>query len=243
MVQQDSRRPPRSRAGWIAVLCVAAAALAGIVFFSAWVVGGRVQSGSFGERLLPAEDQGAQAGDDQPVDDAAASVMHQIPVEQLDQLRPLGWNVAQLSGYGLEPQQAETQLVDGVRTVDVELSNGDSVVEVAETRAEEEGAELTPLRDLAARSVDLEEAEHQEIELSTGDEGDLYRVEDSAERTVTVGTSYAHYVITSDMDEVPTADLAAWVLVTDRSRLQVLPTEEAGVLDRIGQGLREIFSW
>ena len=222
---------------------MAAAALAGIVFFSAWIVGGRVQAGSLGERLLPAEDQGAQAGGGQPTDDAAAPLAHRIPVDQLDQLRPLGWNVAQLSGYGLEPQQAETQLVDGVRTVDVELSNGDSVVEVAETRAEEEGAELTPLRDLAARSVDLEEAEHQAIELSTGDEGDLYRVEDSAERTVTVGTSYAHYVITSDMDEVPAADLAAWVLVTDRSRLQVLPTEEAGVLDRIGQGLREIFSW
>lgn len=224
------------------MLCVAAAALAGIVLFSAWIVGGRVQTGSFDEKLLQEEGQGAQVGG-QAAEEPSSSGMHQIPLDQLNQLSPLRWNVAHLSGYGLEPRQAETQLADGVRTVEVKLSNGEGVVEVAETRAEEEGVELTPLRDLVARTVDLETAEHREIELSTGDAGELYGTEDSRTRTVAVGTSYAHYVITSDMAEVPAADLAAWVLVTDRSRLQVLPSEESGGLDRIERGLREMFSW
>ena len=244
MVQQDSRRPPRSRAGWVVLLCLATATLAGIVLFAAaWIVGGRVQAGSLTERILPADEQRIQGDGGRGSEGSAAPVLHELPVDQLSQLKPLGWNVAHLSGYGLEPQQVETELADGLRTVEVRLSNGQSVVEVAETRPEEESAELAPLQEQISQAVDLGAAEQEEIEVSTGDTGDLYRTEGSEEWTVAVETDYARYVITSDMTEASAEEIAAWVLVTDRSRLQIMPSEETGGLDRIERGLREILSW
>lgn len=212
------------------MLCLLCAVAVGLVLFAAaWVVGSRsVVPPQQGSVLPPEGDSGS---------------VHEIPVEQLSELKPLGWSVAHLSGYGLRPLHAETEIGGGARTVQVRLSDGESFVEVAETRAEQEDAELEPLAERVGEVVDLETAEHQEIQLSTGDTGEVFRPGPDGQWTAAVETSYAQYIITSDMAEVPPSQLAAWVLVTDRSRLQILPAEEPGGLDRIERGLQEIFGW
>ncbi len=234
MVQHMTDRPVRPRAGWIVVLSLLTAVAAGIVLFAAaWVLGGRSASLPQAESVLPPEGEGAEDG----------SSSHEIPVDQLSQLKPLGWNVAHLQGYGLQPHHVETGVADGVRTVQVRLSDGDSFVDIAETRAEEEGAELSPLEERVTGALDFDPSEHREIQLSTGDTGEVFLSEEAERWTAAVETSYAQYVITSDMTEVPPGQLAAWVLVTDRSRLQIQPSEEPGGFDRIERGFQELFSW
>lgn len=254
------------------VLCLLLTAAAGVVLFvAAWVIGGRSGSSApLADSVLPPEEEMLSAEESlshppgysgvEPVvgaqEDFVAEegpailpgaidsfAIHQIPVEQLSLLKPLGWNVAHLQGYGLQPRYAETGIIDDVRTVQVQLSDGENFVNVSETRSEGEGIELAPLEEKLANVLDVEAVEHQQIQLSTGDVGDVFFSDEGEQWTAAVETGNAQYVITSDMTEVSASQLTAWVLVTDRSRLQTLPTEEPGGLERIERGLQEIFDW
>lgn len=258
------------RLGWAAgiffssvtlVLCVIVAA--------AWVLGGRAAQTTLSvQELLPpqpredaaaeSEAQTATASGLQPpagademytVGDTAAvlpgaldtSVVHEIPVESISALKSLGWAVPYLSRRGYEHQYAETTLLNGVRTIQSRLSDGDHYINVAETRPEEDDVELQPLGEKLHTVVDLDSVIAESLELSTGEDASLYRAEDESLWTVAVDNSGVQYVITSDLPAEAAAEISSWVLVTDRSRVQILPSSP-GASDRLERGFDELRS-
>lgn len=252
-------------------MCLLGAVIAGVVLFAAaWIVGGRTAPQTVasqellpgeGEARLDSSDEAAQAVSSvQPavgtqenyvLEEGAkilpgargAMAIHDVPLEDLDRLNPLGWNLPHLTGFGLTREHAETGVIDGVRTVQVQFASGDSWVNVAETRTEAENAELLPLEEKLTGLLDLAEVDREDLVLSTGDESALYLTEDGDRWTVAIDTERVQYVITSNLPESAAGQVAGWLMVTDRARVQTLPPEGPSGVDRLQRGFEEILPW
>lgn len=258
------------RFGWAAGIFLSSVALVLCVLVAAaWVLGGRAaQTAPSVQELLPpqpredaaaeSEAQAATVSGLQPpvgadetdtVGDTAAvlpgaldtSVVSEIPVESISALKSLGWAVPYLSRRGYEHQYAETTLLNGVRTIQSRLSDGDYYINVAETRPEGAGVELQPLGEKLHTVVDVDSVIAESIELSTGEDASLYRAGDDSLWTAAVDNSAVQYVITSDLPAEAAAEISSWVLVTDRSRVQILPSSP-GAADRLERGFGELLS-
>lgn len=169
------------------------------------------------------------------------SHIREIPVEDITALKSMGWAVPYLSRQGFEHEYAETTSLDGVRTIQARLSNGDHHINVAETRPEGPEVELKPLSDKLHEVVNLDRVAAETVELATGHEANLYLAEEGTTWTAAVENSAVQYVITSDMPAESAPDVSSWVLVTDRSRVQMLPSSP-GTADRLERGFEELFA-
>ena len=175
-----------------------------------------------------------------PAQDRADNI-REIPVESITALKSMGWAVPYLSRRGFDHEYAETSSLDGVRTIQARLSNGDHYINVAETRPEGPDVELRPLSDKLHEVVNLDSVVAETVELATGHEANLYLAEEGATWTAAVENSAVQYVITSDMPTEAASDISSWVLVTDRSRVQMLPSSP-GTADRLERGFDELFA-
>lgn len=247
-----------------------AVAVGAVFFAAAWIVGGRaVPQTVASEDLLPGEGEaqlnssgeGAQAvssvqpaagtQDNYVLDDGPkilpgardTTPIHDVSLETIDQLKPLGWNLPHLTGFGLAREHAETGVSRGVRTVQVQFASQETWVNVAETRAEAEGAELIPLEEKLTGVVDDTAVQREELTLSTGDECTLYLAEGESRWTAAVDTGRVQYVITSNLPQSAAGQVAGWVMVTDRSRVQMLPPDVPSGTDRLQRGFQEILPW
>lgn len=246
-------------------------ALLGILMFvAAWVVGGRAlpQINSV-QSLLPQGSQSSQQDGDDPGLDGPASVpltstdlnlipvdasdatlpgapesteIRQIPLESLNSLKSLGWSVPHLSGFGLTTEYAETGVVEGIRTVQLRLTDGEHRLDVSETRPEESGVELAALDSKLDAVVDTSAAERESLTLSTGDECDLYISEETQEWTAAMESGRVQYVVSSDLPSDTAEQISNWVMATDRSRVQVLPIVPTGS-ERLERGFEELLAW
>lgn len=259
-----------ARFGWTVGIFLSSVALVlSLTVAVAWVLGGRAAhtAPTVQELLPPQPRQDAAAASDaqattasglQPpvgademytVGDTAAvlpgaldtSVVREVPVESISALKSLGWAVPYLSRRGYEHQYAETTLLNGVRTIQSRLTDGDHYINVAETRPENADVELQPLGEKLHTVVNLDSVIAESLELTTGEDASIYRAEDESMWTAAVDNSAVQYVITSDLPADAAADVASWVLITDRSRVQILPSSP-GAGDRLERGFDEIIS-
>lgn len=256
------------RLGWVVGIFLSSMVLVvTIIVAAAWVVGGRVPSTTpTVQELLPPEPRqgAAQSGEavtmtsglqppagvgDEYVTDESALILpgarqgsdiREIPVDSISALKSMGWAVPYLSRRGFDHEYAETTVLDGVRTIQARLTNGDQYINVAETRAEAANAELRPLSEKLHEMVNLDRVVSETVELSTGHEANLYVAEEGQTWTAAVENSAVQYVITSDMPADVAAEVSSWVLVTDRSRVQMLPSSP-GTADRLERGFEELF--
>lgn len=255
-------RSARPRAGWLVVVCLMVTVTAGLVLFAAaWVLGGRASSAPTSvEALVPADGgalaptTSAPAGASEPSVQAdgaarlpgaeAMTTVHEVRLDRIDELKGLGWTVGHLVdfGFGFDPQNLETGVVDGVRTVELLLADGGEYISVAETRPEVEGAELTALRETLAPLLDEDLVEHRHITLGTGEGCDLFVARSGDRWTAAVESGNAQYVITSNLSESSAERVADWVMASDRARVQMLPTDPS-VGERLERGLDELFRW
>ncbi len=263
----------RLHAGWVlAVFMTSVATVVCFVVAAAWVLGGRTAPSTPSvQTLLPPEDQPESTEDGQPsptgtVPTTAAeqpetvsvngevavalpgarggAEIFEVPVESLSYLKPIGWAVPYLSRPGYEPVQAETGTIGGVRTIQVHLTDGEHIVSVSETRPEEDDVELAPLEEKIADTLDVSSAAVEDVPLSTGDEARVYVDEETETWTAGIQTHNVQYVITSDTPAERAGEITSWVMITDRSRVQVDPsTEPAGPTDRLERGFDELVSW
>lgn len=241
-----------------------------LIFVAAWVVGGRaLPQISSVQSLLP---QGSQSGERQggeltgedpasvpltsadldliPVDAAdvtlpgapESSEVQQIPLESLNSLKSLGWSVPHLSGFGLSTEYAETGMVEGIRTVQLRLTDGEHRLDISETRPEESGVELAALDSKIDDVVDTSAAVRETLSLRTGDDCELYISEDSEEWTAAMESGRVQYVVTSDLPAETAEQISNWVMATDRSRVQVLPIVPTGT-ERLERGFEELLAW
>ena len=239
-----------------------------VIVAAAWGLGGRVvHTPPTVQELLPPEPRQhagseaggeatmasglqppAGAGEEYSINGAAAvlpgaseiSEVQEIPIENIGALKSMGWAVPYLSRSGYEHQYAETTSLDGVRTIQARLSDGDYYVNVAETRAEEADVGLEPLSENLHSVVDQQRVMTESMELGSGQEADLYQATDGSSWTAAVESTAVHYVITSDLPVEAAAEISSWVLITDRSRIQVLPSSP-GAGDRLERGFEELF--
>lgn len=265
-----SRTPGRLPVGWVFGVFVASlATVVCIIIATAWVVGGRaVPSTSTVQELLPPEppqqpngtaddavavsalQPPAGADEEHLVGETAAILpgssqitpVKELPVEQLDQLKSLGWAVPYLSRSDFEHDYAETSSGDSVRTIQVHMTDGEDFINVAETRPEAEDVELHPLQDKLHSVVDLDAVTAQPLELGTGHESTLYHSEGAESWTSAVETSNAQYVVTSSLPTSSAHEITTWVVITDRSRVQ-LSYSAPGPADRLERGFDEMRSW
>lgn len=263
------RKHTRLSLGW--VLCVFAASLATVVCVivaTAWIVGGRTAPHTpTVQELLPPEPQQPDAGAQETV---AVSALHppvgvgedylvegttvilpgsshtnpvkEVPLEQLDELKSLGWAVPYLSRSEFEHNYAETSSGEHVRTIQVHLTDGTDFVNVAETRPEAAGVELSPLAEKLHSVVDLETVTPVPLELGGGYDSLFYYAEGSDYWTSAVETPNAQYVITSSLSTDAASEITTWVLMTDRSRVQ-LSHSAPGPVDRLERGFDEMRTW
>ncbi|WP_147108437.1 hypothetical protein [Nesterenkonia populi] len=263
-------RPPGRRRlslGRVALIftgCLTAVAAAAV--FAAWILGGRAAGPPQDVQALipppePAPETTAafefveaqpgegEAASDAPVKGEVAAVLpgarhsadiSEIPVDSLTHLKSMGWAVPYMERTDLSAEYAETGVVEGVRTIRLHLSNGEHWINVSETRSEEEGRDLAPMKEKVAAVVDFDAVEQRELPLSTGQTGRLFLGEDSW--TSGVEQPEVQYVISSDFPEERAAEITSWVLTTDRSRLQVMPYDP-GAGDRLERGFDELVSW
>ncbi|NYJ16945.1 hypothetical protein [Nesterenkonia sandarakina] len=267
-VAQEATRP---RAGWLVALALLVLVLLGVlIFVTAWVVGGRAlpQINSV-QSLLP---QGSQSSQHEaeglahdgvveapvtstdlnliPVDAADVTLpgapestqIQQIPLENLNELKSLGWSVPHLSGFGLATEYAETGVVDGIRTVQVRLTDGEHRLDISETRPEDAELELASLESKLGEVVDTSAAARETLTLRTGDDCELYVSEDSEEWTAAMESARVQYVVTSDLPTETAEQISNWVMATDRSRVQVLPIVPSGS-ERLERGFEELLDW
>lgn len=255
-------RSARPRAGWLVVMCLMVAVLGAVVVFAAaWVLGGRAVSAPASVEALAPADGGvgspatsAPAGASEPLVQAdgtaqlpgalTTTTVHELRLDHLDDLKPLGWTVGHLVdfGFGFEPQRLETGVVDGVRTVELQLADGADRISVAETRPESEDVGLTSLREKLAPILDEDLVEHHRVTLGTGEGCDLFVSRAGDRWTAAVETDDAQYVITSNLAESSAEQVADWVMASDRARVQMLPTDPSA-RDRLARGLDELFRW
>lgn len=259
----------RLHPGWIIGIFLSSLALvACVIVAAAWTLGGRaVSTTSTVQELLPpqprVDDAGASVNevntasglqppvgtaDEYVVDEAAtvlpgareASPITEIPTDSVAALKSMGWVVPYLSRSGFEHEYVETTSLDGVRTIQVRLTDGENYVNVSETRVEDSTAELVPLSEKLTSIVNLDSVTSESVELTSGHSVNVYRMEEGSSWTAAVENGAAHYVITSDLSSETAAEVASWVLVTDRSRLQMLPSSP-GTADRLDRGFEELF--
>lgn len=259
------------RLGWIAGIFLSSLVVVlAVIVAAAWVVGGRVAAADpTVQELLPPEprqDPHTQSGEAvtmtsglQPLvgvgeeyvaDDSAmvlpgarqGSHIREIPVESITALKSMGWAVPYLSRSGFEHEYVETTSLEGVRTIQARLSSGDHYINVAETRTEGPEVELTPLRDKLHEVVNLDRVVAETVELATGQEANLYLAEEGSTWTAAVESATVQYVITSDMPTDAASEVSSWVMVTDRSRVQMLPSSP-GTADRLERGFEEMFAF
>lgn len=267
-VAHEATRP---RAGWLVALALLVVVLLGVVLFvAAWVVGGRAlpQINSV-QSLLPQGSQSSPQHDAEfsqdeafgapltstdlnliPVDASDATLpgapestqIQQIPLDSLDALKSLGWSVPHLSGFGLATQYAETGVADGIRTVQVRLTDGEHRLDISETRPEESGVELAALETKLGGLVDSAKAARDTLTLRTGDECELYVSDEAQEWTAAMESGRVQYVVTSDLPTETAEQISNWVMATDRSRVQVLPIAPTGS-ERLERGFEELLAW
>lgn len=173
---------------------------------------------------------------------ADSAQINEIPVEKISELKSLGWAVPYLTRRGYSHQYVETTSVDGARTIQAHLSDGENFVNVAETRAEKSGVELDPLSEKLYSVVDVERLDAQTLELSTGHEAQLYQKPEEPLWTAAVEDTQAQFVITSDLTAEAAMEITSWVIITDRSRVQLLPSSPRPA-DRLERGFEELASW
>ncbi len=268
---RGSRAPSRVSLSWVAAVFGASCALVVcIVLAAAWVLGGRTAPTSpTATELLPPEPrqspnvsadgdlaavsalQAPVGTDEQYLVGETAAILpgsikstevRELPVERIGDLKPLGWAVPYLDRDGFQHDYVETSSVESVRTIQVRLSDGTSFINVAETRAEAEGVELHPLQEKLHSVVNLDAVTVEALELTTGQEAFLY-LEDEAETwTTAVETPSAQYVITSSLPEHRASEITSWVMITDRSRVQLAPNVP-GPADRLERGFDELLGW
>ncbi|MGJ9373525.1 hypothetical protein [Nesterenkonia sp. CF4.4] len=267
-VAHEATRP---RAGWLVALTLLVLVLLGVlVFVAAWVVGGRAlpQINSV-QSLLPQGPQSSEQEGEGFADDGASSTpltstdlnlipidasdatlpgapesseIQQIPLDSLNALKSLGWSVPHLSGFGLTTEYAETGVVDGIRTVQVRLTDGEHRLDISETRPEESGVELAALESKLDGVVDTSAAARETLALRTGDDCQLYVSEESEEWTAAMESARVQYVVTSDLPAETAEQISNWVMATDRSRVQVLPIVPSGS-ERLERGFEELLDW
>lgn len=167
-----------------------------------------------------------------------------VPLDQLDRLHRLGWNVAELHGLGqaMQADDAVTAQAAGVRTVQVHHTDGEHAVTVAETRPADESTELRPLAEKLDEMLDLDAVDRESLTLPTGEDCTVYRSAVEDRWTAAVDAGSVQYVITSDLDASAVAAVADWVMTTDRSRVQQMPSSpDAG--ERLERGFRSLLGW
>lgn len=267
-----ARKPGRVHLGWVfGVLVASIAAVTCLVVALAWFLGGRAAPNATSvQELLPPEPR--QNTDSETAEDAAmlsavqpsgenggaerfdggvAAVLpgaiqgaeiKELPVENLSDLKSLGWAVPYLSRNGYEHEYIETGSLEGIRTIQVHMADGEYFINVAETRVEEDGVELQPLEEKLHNVIDLQHVDAEELELSTGQQAVLYSAEDARVWTTAVETGHAQYVITSSQPVETAPEVTSWVMVTDRSRVQLMPSSP-GPADRLERGFDEMRSW
>ncbi|MCH8559902.1 hypothetical protein LTH96_01355 [Nesterenkonia sp. LB17] len=261
----------RPRAGWLVALTLFVLALLGVlVFVTAWVIGGRAlpQINSV-QSLLPQGSQSSQQHGEETLGDGAASVpltstdlnlipvdasdatlpgapestqIQQIPLDSLNSLKSLGWSVPHLSGFGLSTEYAETGVVEGIRTVQLRLTDGEHRLDISETRPEETGVELAALESKLDGVVDTSATLRETLTLRTGDACELYVSEEAEEWTAAMESGRVQYVVTSDLPADTAEQISNWVMATDRSRVQVLPIVPTGS-ERLERGFEELLAW
>lgn len=202
--------------------------------------------------LLPSGSAGRSSAGSSGTGDHQGGQVHQIPVDDLGQLVPLGWTVGHLGDYGFGagfvPRQAETGSADGVRTVQLRLSQGEDFITVAETRPDATGEgtqasldELPPLPDRSGPSLEGD-VDHHQVQLRTGGTGDLYVSQRHGRWLAALESTDAQYRIASNLPEPAAEQVVDWVIASDRSRVQVLPGSPSGV-ERLERGLEELVKW
>ncbi|WP_300342792.1 hypothetical protein [Nesterenkonia sp.] len=265
-----ARRAGHVRLGWVVAAFLSSLVLVSCVMVAAaWILGGRAPAATSSvQELLPPEpepDSSANSGEeaamasalspavgtheDYVVGEAAVVLpgartgaeVREIPVENLSGLKELGWSVPYLNRSGYDHQYLETSSLEGVRTIQAHLSDGEHYINVAETRPEEEERELYPLREKLHNVVDLDAVTEETLELSTGHEGSFFVSDQRAAWTAAVEMPQVQYVITSNLPAESAPEIASWVLITDRSRVQLLPSSP-GAGDRLERGFEELFA-
>ncbi len=213
---------------------LAAASCLFVLLVVAWVMGGRAVAPASAKDLV----------DDQSADG-------HIPLEDLDGLGQLGWNVAQIGqdGLGFTPDSAQTHVEEGVRTVTVRFSEGDRRLVVAESRPEDSDADLPGAQDRLAGGGLLEDQtapqrqadSTQPMVLIGGEAAQLHHVPGDSTWSAVVGDDDVQYLITSDADPEEARPIASWVMLADRSRVAGTPDGPSGV-ERIEVGLDKLLS-
>lgn len=203
------------------------------LLFSAWVAGGRAVTPSSAEDLVA--DQTSSDG--------------RIPLEEIDRLAELGWNVAQLdhTGLGYSPEFARTDVADGVRTVTVWFTEGENRLVVAESRPEQDSAELPSAGDrlqtgglLDDQTVPQGGDSTDPMVLIGGESAELHHVPGESTWSAVAGHEDVQYLITSDADPAEARRIASWVMLSDRARVTGRPDAPSGV-ERIEEGLDRLF--
>lgn len=264
---RHQRRP--STALIMTVSTVSVATVVCVLVATAWVLGGRNEpTQPTVQELLPPEPRPVpEDSDGQDVESASglqpaagteeefvvgevaavlpgaseSAEIREVPLENLDAMKRLGWAVPYLHRRGFEQQYAETSKADGVRTLQLHLSDGENYINVSETRPEDEGGELAALRAKLSRVISLEDGEAEEMQLSTGHDATMYQTDDDEQWTSAVETSSVQYVVTSDLPEDAADEVTAWVLITDRSRVYTEPPSP-GPTERIERGFNQMRS-
>ncbi|MCT1607737.1 hypothetical protein M3B43_10500 [Nesterenkonia massiliensis] len=264
-----ARRAGRLSVGWIcAVFLTSLATVLCLIVATAWFLGGRAVPVPTLQSLLPPEPRAADelptrenadsgtavntaaAGQQAPLEEPVilpgaqgAAPIREISLDNLSQLKRLGWAVPYLEGgYNMRSESLKTGSVDGVRTMQLNMSDGRNYVTVAETRVEEEDLVLAPLSEKLMSRIDLASVTSERILLSTGQEALLFIDRGGAAWTTAVEAGNVQYVISSDLPAAAASEVTSWVMITDRSRVQMLPTSP-GTADRLERGFDEIISW
>lgn len=263
--------PSRVSLSWaVAVFGASCALVVCVILAAAWVLGGRsAPSNPTVTELLPPEPRQspnvaadgdaaavsalqAPAGTDEAylVGEAAAilpgsvesTAVRELPVDRISELKPLGWAVPYLDRAGFQNDYVETSSVDSVRTIQVRLTDGTHFINVAETRSEAEDVQLHPLQEKLHSVVNPEAVTAEALELTTGQVALLYLEEETETWTSAVETPSAQYVITSSLPQHRAFEITSWVMITDRSRVQLAP-HVPGPADRLERGFDEIRGW
>ncbi|MDR8018187.1 hypothetical protein [Nesterenkonia aerolata] len=226
-------RAPRS--GRFVVLSLLTAVLGLMaVLITAWIIGGRAVAPASAEDLL----------------DEPSSSDGQIPLDELEDLAPLGWNVAQLGqdGFGFTPESARTDVTEGVRTVTVQFTQGDRRLVVAESRPEDPQAQLPSARDRLETGRLLDEQPPPQTSAGTdpmvlvgGESAQMHHVPGESTWSAVAGDDDVQYLITSDADPSEARPITSWVMLSDRARVTGTPDAPSGV-DRIQEGFSKLFT-
>jgi hypothetical protein len=267
-----TRTPSYPHIGWVvAVLMASVAIVVCVIFAAAWIIGGRAApvTGSVQE-LLPPEPRQSPPVSSGDAETASGSALHppeaqerdyvlseaaavhpgewesttvkEIPGERLNDLKSLGWAVPFLDRSGFSHEVVRTSSAGSERTIQVHLTDGTDFISVAETRAEAEDSDLSPLRDKLDGLMDLSKVSAESLELSTGHESTVYTSDESEVWTAAVDTPHVQYLVSASLHPASAEDVTSWVMLTDRSRVHVSDSVP-GPADRLERGFDEMLTW